>query len=89
MIGLGDWGETPDAFGSIEWILFALASVITLVIMMNLLISIIGDTFDRVQMETVIADAEAKLDMILEAESMMFWNRDEDKKEFLQSCSEF
>ena len=48
MIGLGDWGETPDGFGSLEWILFALASVMVLVIMMNLLISIIGDTFDRV-----------------------------------------
>ena len=45
--------------------------------MMNLLISIVGDTFDRVQMEATYKDAEAVLDLILEAESMYFRNRNE------------
>lgn len=48
LVALGDWDADGFNFG--QWVTFMLATVIMLVIMMNLLISIIGDTFERVQM---------------------------------------
>lgn len=44
--------------------------------MMNLLISIIGDTFGRVSIEQVEADARSLAELILEVENMFYWKRD-------------
>lgn len=56
--------------------------------MLNLLISIIGDTYDRVQSDSVAADAKELLDMIIEVEGMMFTRRDIKSKNYLQVCKE-
>ena len=47
-----------------------------LVVMMNLLISIVGDTFERVQMDSAIKDSEEVIELLLEIDSVLFRNRD-------------
>lgn len=57
--------------------------------MLNLLISIIGDTYDRVLSDSVAADAKELLDMIIEVESMMFTRRNVSVKQYIQVCKEY
>lgn len=49
----------PSQLAVTEWITFAIGALIALIIMLNLLISIISDTFDRVQMTATIENSRA------------------------------
>lgn len=46
-----------------------------------------GDSFNRVNENTAIADAIELIHMVLEAETLLFWRRKSGKKEFIQICS--
>lgn len=81
-----DTGDFDAArFSYIEWSIFFLASVINPIIMLNLLISIIGDTFDRVKEESEIADYKELTGIILEIESLLFWKRKSNEVFYFQA----
>ena len=65
----------PSTYNLTEWITFALATMVAIIIMLNLLISIISDTFDRVQTTAVIANSRACLQLLSEIEGLAFWKR--------------
>ncbi|OMJ84088.1 hypothetical protein SteCoe_14837 [Stentor coeruleus] len=56
-------------------IVFFLASLLNPIIMLNLLIAIMGDTYDRVQEDQIVADYREMTELILEAEYLAFWRR--------------
>ena len=66
LIGLGEFGmdNFGEQNGTLVWIFFLLATFITQLIFMNLLIAIMGDTFDRVQEFRVQAATKEKISMI-------------------------
>lgn len=70
LIDLGDYAS--DEFSVSQSVIFFLASMINPIIMMNLLISIIGDTHDRVQEGLEVADNKELAEMILEMETLLF-----------------
>lgn len=78
-----------DAYGDnmMEWAVFVLASFINPLVMMNLLIAIMGDTYSRVQDNEIVADGREICYMVLEAESVLFWKRGSGIKMYLQQCS--
>ena len=45
---------------------FALAAVMVLIVMMNLLISIVSDTFEKVQVLQIVKDVEGRIRLLLE-----------------------
>lgn len=50
MLGLGDFYTIPMAFSDfkdLEWVYFILATFLTQIVFLNMLIAIMGDTFDR------------------------------------------
>ena len=55
--------------------------------MLNLLISIIGDTYDKVQEGQVVANTRELLYMVREIESLMYWKRTKKEKHFLHTCT--
>ena len=73
----------------IEYLCLTFALLINPIIMINLLTSIIGDTYDRVQSDNLSADMKELMDMIQEVENMLFFRRGQNKKQFFQECSEF
>jgi len=85
-LDLGDFNT--DGFGAIQWIIFFLASMINPLIMLNLLISIMGNTYDRVQDGQEIADRKELCEMIIEAETMLYWRRNLGEKVYMQMLSE-
>ena len=84
---LGNFDSTD--YHIIEYICLTFALMINPIIMLNLLISIIGDTYDRVQSDNLSADMSELMDMIQEVENMLFFRRGQNKKQFFQECSEF
>ena len=52
-------------------------------VLMNLLIAIISDTFDRVYSSKVASDYREKTELIHEIESIHFWNRNVEAERFL------
>lgn len=72
----------------LESLVFFIVTMINPVVMMNLLISIVGDTHDRVQESLEIADNKELAEMILEVETLFFWKRDTQDDTYLQICLE-
>ena len=86
LLNLGDFNT--DGYGLFEWIIFFCASVINPLIMMNLLISIMGDTYGRVKEEQEIADMKELTKMVIEGEYLLFCKRHRGRKTYMQICKE-
>ena len=69
-----------------NWLIFFFATLIVTVIMLNLLISLFGDTFDRVQMECAETSNRIRINMILEIENMLFWKRNRGSEKYMVVC---
>jgi WD40 repeat protein len=83
-LNLGDFDA--DYTETFDWIIFFLASVINPLIMLNLLISIMGDTYGKVQETNDIANFQELTEMIMEIEKLMFWKKGITKQHYMQQC---
>lgn len=77
--------ENSSVF-SLEYFTFILASIVNVIITLNLLISILGDSFEAFQAEAIEVDTLEMAEMVLEIETMMFWRKDNQQKHFLHRC---
>jgi WD40 repeat protein len=64
--GNSDLGSELSEERSLEYIIFGLATIVNVILMLNLLISILGDSYDRFQMSQVQFDYEERAELILE-----------------------
>ncbi|CAG9318583.1 unnamed protein product [Blepharisma stoltei] len=78
-----------DGANWIEYWIFSLASIINVILMLNLLISILGKSFDDFQQSQESMDYKEMLDVIIEFESLMYWARKTGKRTYLQKCDYF
>ncbi|CDW74847.1 wd-40 repeat protein [Stylonychia lemnae] len=79
----GDFGMIADDTGTALWIVFIGSSFFITLIMMNLLIAIMSDTYDRVMNDITSTDGWELNQLILEQESMMFWKRNKGEPMYL------
>mmetsp|Transcript_28267 Transcript_28267/g.27957 ORF Transcript_28267/g.27957 Transcript_28267/m.27957 type:complete len:234 (+) Transcript_28267:1417-2118(+) len=84
---LGDYPGIED-YGMYFWLYFFMFTVINPIIMLNLIINLMGDTFNRVEDQKITADTFELIKMLIEAETLLFWRRNYGKKEYLQICQE-
>jgi hypothetical protein len=68
---------------SMLWLCFVVASVVNFLIMVNLLISIIGDTYDKLQAYKEVADRKEMAEVVLDIELLMVWNRKSNERKFI------
>lgn len=54
--------------------------------MLNLLISILGDSYERIQLNLIESDYSQMLEIIIEIENLMVWNRNRGSPVYLQQC---
>lgn len=85
VLNFGDIGGEASK-DPIEWIVITLMMMINPIIMLNLLISILSDTYSRVQTNSAIADMKELNDMIVEVEQTMFWNKSINDPRYLTKC---
>ena len=75
-------------YNTIQWICFILANIINPMILMNLIISIMGDSFDKVQENRDIADYKEKAALIVEIEVSRIWKRSSKLQQRFHLCKE-
>ena len=81
MLSLGDF--STDDFDFKDWFLFIFATVLLQIVMLNLLIAILSDTYDKVMDASEETDSMALNDLILEAEYLRFSQRELNNKSYL------
>ena len=84
-ISLGNAAVTET--DQIVWIFYVLITLFNFIIMLNLLISILSDTYGRVKDGQIIADSLELASMVMEVEMMLFWRRNMNEKQFLHICT--
>jgi hypothetical protein len=72
----------------LDYVYFVLASLLNVVIMLNLLIAVLGDSFDRIKNESIEIQSADMLENILEIEYLTYWNRDKNEKVFIHVCQD-
>jgi len=83
-MGAFDFGEQ----GNWYWFVYMIATLLNVVIMLNLVVSVLGDAFGSFQEIANAADLYEKADVIYDHEVMMFWRRGQNTPQFLQICQE-
>lgn len=73
-------------YDSTQWTVFVFASVINVIVMLNLLISILGEAYGETRATLQENDLYLMLTIVLEYESMLFWRRDAGEKTALLLC---
>ena len=56
--------------------------------MLNLLVSILGDSYERIQVNLIESDYSQMLDVIIELENLMIWKRSKGSPVYMQECKE-
>lgn len=59
-----------------QWTILTLISLILCIIIFNIMISLLGDSFEKVQTDSLSADTQELLEMIFEVENMIVMRRD-------------
>jgi hypothetical protein len=72
-----------DDYSATNWVLFLIASTLLPLVMLNMLIAIMSDTYGRVMADIVPSDFYELNKMILEQEEVMLWNREKGTRSFL------
>lgn len=80
MVSMGSWGS-PKNFTT--FVFLCLSSIINPVIILSILVAILSDTYVEVQSDQEIADNKELTDMIIEIETLMFWNRNYNDKKYI------
>ena len=86
LVVIAGWKDPKDT--DIYCLIIFLSTLLNPIINLNLLISILGDTYGEVSENQEIADAQELTSMIAEIETLMFWNRKKNFKTFLQTVEE-
>jgi hypothetical protein len=86
MVNLGDFNTAN--YDSVSWMIFIVMAVLNLIILLNMLISIIGESFGKVREQSEVADFLQIAAMVLETELVMGKRKGEYKKLFLQICEQ-
>ena len=81
---MGNFTNSDQA--DLNFLYFMFTSVINVIIILNLLISILGDSYERFQTEAVEIGNLEMVELILEIETLMFWRRQKNIRSFPQVC---
>ena len=73
VLSFGDFNT--EGFDNWQWALFVIATIFLPLMLLNLLIAIVSDTFDRVYQNRVASDYKELAKLVLEQEYLMFWKR--------------
>jgi hypothetical protein len=83
-LNMGAFDNT--GYDALQWFTFLLATLVNCIVMLNLLISILGDAYKNIQEKAVESDVIEMLYNIIELESLMIWKRMEGTSLYLQKC---
>lgn len=77
-----------QGYTKLHWLFFLLITVLNQIIMLNLIVSIMSDTYSRVRETSIQADSIELTNMLIDIETIMFWNRQKNNKLYFFICDE-
>lgn len=77
-----------SGMGQLEYTGFMLATIINVIVILNLLIAILGNSFDSFQAQAGEIDCLDMTEFVLELETLIFWRRSENNKKYLKKCED-
>ena len=86
-LNFGNYEDTNSGIYFLQYIAYFGATVINVVLMLNLLISILGDSYERFQLEQNIVDIKEKAKISMELQLMMFWSNKQSILKHLRLCN--
>ena len=87
-LNFGNFEAQDEYQFSFETLAYMLATIVNVILMLNLLISILGDSYSNFQNDKVFIDFKEKASVILEIQKMFFWvGNVTEKKYFHVLCS--
>jgi len=91
LVDLGDFANTSDlaAQSPLRYITFTIQSCINIIIIFNLLISILGSSYNSFTKISEVYNYKEMIDIIYEIESIMVWRRNDLDDSFIQCCEKF
>lgn len=81
-LGNSDTGS----YDELQWLFYLFITLLNFIIMLNLLISILSDTYERVNEIQIIADGKELASMIMEVELMLFWRKNLNNRQYIHVC---
>ena len=85
-LNFGNYDDPSNGVFFLKYIAYFGATIINVVLMLNLLISILGDSYDRFQLEQGVVDIKEKAIISLELQSMMFWANKHSPLKYMRLC---
>jgi hypothetical protein len=82
---VGGFTHEPDE-DIIEYTMFTLGTFLIIIIMLNLLISVLGNIFENFLNEAKLIDFKVMIETIYEVEVLIFWRRMNNSVKFFASC---
>ena len=73
---------------SYQYSCYIIASLVNSVLILNLLISILGDSFDKFKLEANEIDFSERIQFIMDIESLFFWKKKSKDKHYIHVCEE-
>jgi hypothetical protein len=71
---------------NLDYLGFFMASIVNVIVLLSLLVSILGDSFDRFRIEAVEIDHIEMSELVYELELLLFWRKNSNKSSYLQIC---
>ena len=81
--------EVSEKSPSLLSLVYIIATMINIIVMLNLLVSILGDSHDQFQVEKNIIDYKEKAIFSLEIQQMLFWKRNLNSNRFIHIMKSF
>jgi hypothetical protein len=78
--------SNTNGYSKVQWLFYLLITLFNFIIMLNLLISILSDTYTRVKDMQIIADGQELASMVVEVEMMLFWRSKLNDKQYVHLC---
>mmetsp|Transcript_13642 Transcript_13642/g.19929 ORF Transcript_13642/g.19929 Transcript_13642/m.19929 type:complete len:1212 (+) Transcript_13642:24-3659(+) len=78
-----------SSMDDLQWFFLFFGGILNLIVMLNLLISIISESFDKVSFTLKEAETRIRLGLIIEIENCMFWNRNKGVLSYLTYFYEY
>ena len=85
-LNFGNYDAAEGANFRLEYTVFMTATVINVVVMLNMIISILGDTYDNFQMEMSIIDFNEKADLSLEVQKIVSKVSEDPQPKYFKIC---
>ena len=85
-LNFGNYDDPGSGIFFLKYIAYFGATIINVVLMLNLLISILGDSYERFQLEQGVVDIKEKARISLELQSMMFWANKNSPLKYMRLC---